>query len=134
MVIDPQGPRCGCGVRGCLEAHVGAAAIRRMGQVATPKQLSVAAQSGDRTARRVWSDVGRLLGIGVANLINLLNPDRVVIGGGVSEAWRWFAPSLERTVRSQAMAAAFDGVRIVRATLGNQAGIVGSAVLIWETR
>ena len=132
MVIDPQGPRCGCGNRGCLEAHVGTAAILRMGKVATPEQLSVAAKSGNRKALRVWKEFGRLLGIGVANLVNILDPDCVVIGGGVSNAWPYFAPSLQRTVRALAMDAALPGVRIVRATLGHQAGIVGSAVLMWD--
>lgn len=132
MSINPGGPRCGCGARGCLEAHIGTEAIRRMGEVASPKQLSERAKTGDQTARRVWKDFGLLLGIGVANLINILNPDRVVIGGGVSNAWPYFSASLQQTVREQAMAAALQGVRIVRAKLGNQAGIVGSAVLIWD--
>ena len=134
MAIDPQGPRCGCGARGCLEAYVGAAAICRMGGVGTPKQLSQAAQAGDRQALRVWREFGQLLGLGVASLINVLNPDRVVIGGGVSSAWRFFAPTLQRTVRTQAMAAALHNTQIVRAKLGDQAGIVGSAVLIWDPK
>ena len=141
MVIDPQGARCGCGTRGCLEAHVGTAAIVRMGRRAlgtatsrglTPARLSEAARRGDRAARAVWQEVGRLLGLGVANLVNLLNPDCVVIGGGVANAWPWFAPALRRTVRAQALPIAARAARIVRAGLGERAGIVGAAVLIWE--
>ena len=153
MVIDPRGPRCGCGARGCLEAHVGTAALLRMGRRAlrmgaeplgrltraaggllTPALLSRAARLGDARARRIWEEFGRRLGIGVANLANLLNPDRVVLGGGVAGAWPLFYPSLAGTVRAQAMEAAVRPMRIVRARLGNRAGIVGAAVLIWEAK
>lgn len=151
MVIDPRGPRCGCGARGCLEAHVGTAAILRMGRRAlrggrgplrrltreaggrlTPALISRAAHLGDERARRIWTAFGRWLGIGVANLTNLLNPDRVVLAGGVAGAWPLFYPSLIGTVRAQALAPAVRPLRIVRARLGTRAGIVGAAVLIWE--
>ena len=141
MVIDPHGARCGCGARGCLEAHVGTAGILRLGRSVlhqqaggrlTPALLNDAAGRGDGAAREVWRRVGRSLGIGVANLVNALNPDRVVIGGGVANAWRWFAPMLQRTVRAQALPVAAHAVRIVRAQLGDHAGVVGAAVLIWD--
>jgi len=151
MVIDPRGPRCGCGARGCLEAHVGTAALLRMGRRAlrqgagplrrlsqasggglTPELLSRAARLGDARAQRIWTAFGRWLGIGVANLVNLLNPDRVVLGGGVAGAWSLFYPSLSRTVRAQALGPAVRAVRVVRARLGTRAGVVGAAVLLWE--
>lgn len=149
LVVDPRGPRCGCGARGCLEAFVGTAGILRLGRRAvrqgaprlaelverahgrmTPKVISKAARMGDTSARRVWVEVGRWLGIGLASLVNLLNPDRVVIGGGVANAWRLFHPTLIKTMRTYAMASPARRVRIVRAQLGNSAGIVG-AVLLW---
>ncbi len=153
MVIDPRGPRCGCGARGCLEAHVGTAALLRMGRQAlregagplrrltreaggrlTPAVLSRAARLGDARAQRIWAAFGHWLGIGVANLANLLNPDRVILGGGVAGAWSLFYPSLSGTVRAQALATAARSVRIVRARLGTRAGIVGAAVLIWGAK
>ena len=151
MVIDPRGRRCGCGRRGCLEAQVGTAAILNMGAQAirrqggllregvrraggrlTPELISRAAAKGDRHAKAIWTEVGRRLGIGLANLVNLLNPDRIVIGGGIGNAWRWFAPTALSTVRSEAMAVHARAVRIVRAQLGNAAGVVGATVLVWN--
>ena len=151
MVIDPAGSRCGCGRRGCLEAHVGTAAILAMGTRAirrgagplrtlarkaggrlTPALISQAARHGDAAAKQIWVDVGRALGLGLSNIVNLLNPDRLVIGGGVANAWPHFAPTMMRTVRQEAMEVPARAVRIVRAHLARDAGIVGAAVLVWN--
>jgi glucokinase len=149
--IDPHGPRCACGARGCLEAHVGSAAIIRLARGAahgsrsplgllaaqargrlTPELVARAARMGDAAAREVWVEVGRLLGQGLSGIVNLLNPDRIVIGGGVANAWTLFAPSLRRTIRAHAMDIPGRDARVVRAQLGNQAGIIGAAVLVWD--
>lgn len=151
MVIDPRARRCGCGARGCLEAHVGTSAIlhlaraalqrgaptlravwKRCGGRLTPAMVAQAANRGDAAARRVWRDVGHALGIGVANLVNALNPDCIVIGGGVAKAWPHFAPTMLATVRAQAMRVSVEAVRIVRAQLGDSSGILGAAVLVWD--
>lgn len=140
MVLDPRGPRCACGARGCLEAHVGTAAIIRMARQAgvahhgrlTPERLAWMARRGQSTARAVWHQVGRLLGRGLAGIVNLLNPDRIVIGGGVANAWPLFAKALQRTIRAEAMEVPARTVRVVRAKLGEQAGIIGAAVLVWR--
>jgi glucokinase len=151
MVIDPRGNRCGCGARGCLEAQVATAAILRMGRRAirrgagplrtlsrrargrlTPELVSQAARRGDAAARQIWREVGRSLGIGLGNVVNLLNPDRIVIGGGIANAWEWFYPSLITTVRAQAMEVSARSVQVVRARLGKSAGVVGAAVLVWH--
>jgi glucokinase len=139
MVLDPHGPRCACGARGCLEAHVGAAAVVRMARQAhvahhgrlTPERLAGLARRGDRAARAVWQQVGCLLGRGLAGVINLLNPDRIVVGGGVANAWPLFATTLQRTIHAEAMPVPARAVRVVRAQLGEQAGIIGAAVLVW---
>ena len=151
MVIDPHGRRCACGSRGCLEAQIGTAAVleqarrairRKAGPLRslareaqgrlTPALVSQAARSGDAAARKIWADLGRSLGVGLANVANLLNPDRMVIGGGLSNAWGLFYPTLVETVRAQALAVSARAVRIVRAQLGNHAGVVGAAVLVWQ--
>ncbi len=150
-VINPRGPRCGCGARGCLEAHVGTAAIlsaarrairrspgplraaaRRARGRLTPALVSAASQEGDEAARAVWNEVGRWLGIGLANVVNIINPDRLVLGGGVANAWRFFYPTLIRTLRAQALGVPARQVRVVRARLGLDAGMIGAAVLAWE--
>lgn len=152
-VIDPEGPPCACGSRGCLEALIGTAAILRRARQAmrdgsrtlaalanrqhgrlSPALVSAAARAADPAARRIWRDVGVSLGIALSNTMNLLNPERIVVGGGVANAWRWFSPSMRATVRRHAFAAPRRVCRIVRASLGDRAGIVGGAILVWEQR
>ena len=150
IVIDPRGGRCGCGRRGCLESWVGAAAIVRLGRRAlrrgagplnalaaragevTPRLIGEAARAGDARARAIWAEVGRRLGMGLADLTNALNPQRIVIGGGIANNWALFAPTLMRTLRAEAMEPPARTVRVVRARLGDRAGIVGAAVLLWS--
>lgn len=151
MVIDRRGPRCGCGRRGCLEALIGTAAIVRMARQAirqgaeplrtlarkaqgrvVPRMVGRAARAGDRLAREVWEEFGRRLGIGLANVVNVLNPDRIVVGGGVANNWALFAPALRRTLRADALEVPARTVRVVRASLGDPAGIIGAAVLVWN--
>jgi glucokinase len=153
MVVDPGGPRCHCGSRGCLEAHVAAGAVVRMGREAlrhttgplrtiarqahgrlTSQLIGRAARQGDRAARRIWTEIGRVLGIGLANVVNLLDPDRIVIGGGVANNWSLFYPVLSRTLRAQALPVPGRRVAVVRARLGDHAGILGAAtaVLDWK--
>ncbi len=149
--ISLDGPLCGCGRHGCLEAFVGTASLVRHAGVAmrggsgllrrlarqhhgtlTPALISQAAQHGDRAARKIWQDMGRHLGIGLANLVNVLSPERIVIGGGVARAWPWFAPAMKATLRQLAFRAPARACRVVRAKLGDRAGIVGGAILVWE--
>lgn len=98
----------------------------------SPESVSQAAERGDRAAIQIWRDVGCYLGVALANVINLLNPERIVIGGGVAKAWPWFAPSLRATIRTRAFEAPAKACRVVRARLGDRAGIVGGAILVWE--
>lgn len=150
MVIDAGGPRCGCGRRGCLEALIGTAAIlrlaravlrrgegrlggyvRRAGKLA-PRVMGDAGRAGDGPSRRAWETFGHRLGIGLANLVNVLNPDRIVIGGGVANNWSLFGPAMKRTVTAEALPVPGRHVRIARGQLGDRAGILGAAVLVWE--
>ncbi|MBI3319864.1 MAG: ROK family protein [Candidatus Omnitrophica bacterium] len=151
MVIRPDGPPCMCGARGCLEALVGTTAIlrrakrairqgsRRLARLAaqhdgvlSPELVCQAACAGDRAAIRLWQEIGEELGIGLSNMINLLNPERIIIGGGVAKAWPYFAPRLMTTIHRCAFEVPAAAVNIVRTRLGDEAGIVGGAVLVWE--
>ena len=105
--------------------------VREAGGRLTPALISEAARRGDAEARMIWAEVGCSLGLGLANVVNLLNPERVIIGGGVANAWPLFAPALMRTIRREAMEVPAQAVRVVRAQLGDRAGIVGAAVLVW---
>lgn len=151
MVIRPGGQRCACGSRGCFETEVGTAAIVRGARLAmrrgarilcqlsrrsrggmTPELVCRAAKAGDRAAREVWVRCGHWLGVGIANVANLLNPERIIIGGGVAKAWPLLLPSLKKTFRAHAMDVPARTARIVRGQLGDEAGIVGAAVLVWR--
>lgn len=147
-----NGPRCGCGRKGCLEALVGTAGILRRARAAirgrstsplaqlaakhggrlTPKLVSEAAQAGDRAAVAIWQDVGYYLGTVLADIMNLLSPERIVIGGGVSFAWPWFSRRLRATIKAEAFAVPAAACRVVRAQLGERAGVIGAAALVKE--
>jgi len=122
MTVEPDGPRCGCGNQGCLEALASATAIVRMAREAiasgvapglsraassnpefTSKAIYNLAIQGDEGAKRIFRRVGRALGIALSNLINGLNLPMYVVGGGVSSAWDAFAPSLFEELRERCM-------------------------------
>jgi glucokinase len=94
--------------------------------------LGIAGRAGDPHARAVWAVIGARLGAGLTNLINLLNPERVVIGGGIVNNWSLFAPAMLAVVRREAMEAAVRSVGVVRAEIGDYAGVVGAAMLVWS--
>ncbi len=100
----------------------------------TPKLVSEAARAGDRAARDIWQEVGYYLGAALANVVNLLSPERIVIGGGVANAWPWFGGRLRTTIRDLAFTVPASACQIVRAQLGDDAGIIGGAILVEEGR
>jgi glucokinase len=150
ITIDHQGPRCSCGNRGCVETYVGVDPIVRSARRAlrdsgrkgplhrlaggrsgalTPKLVAEAARAGDRAARRVFLDTGEKLGIGLGSVLNLLNLDRIAVGGGISESWDLLAPGVEKGCRAFSFDAVFADVTIVKAALGNRASVIGAALL-----
>jgi glucokinase len=159
IMVEPEGPSCGCGSRGCVEQYASATAIRRMAQEAitaghAPGLLRAMQQDkdfnsnavyqlamqGDHEAQQVLRKAGWALGVTLAGLINTLNLPVYVIGGGVSAAWDAFAPAMMNEVRARSYVfkttAAGEGsvpgernTAIVRATLGSDAGLIGAARL-----
>ncbi|MEO5656728.1 MAG: ROK family protein [Nitrospiria bacterium] len=140
QTIDPNGPTCGCGNTGCVEAYASATGLmanyhRRTGH--DPAALSGAllarqAREGDREARAVFGEMGWALGILCANLINLLNPTLIVVGGGLSRAWLLFRPAMSQEIARRAIRPAARGVIIRRARLGPAAGMIGAARAAWQ--
>ena len=128
QTIDPDGPWCGCGNRGCLEAFARADQIALACGTATAEAAVRAAHAGDARAVAGLRDIGRYLGIGIANMIAVLSPDRVVLGGGVAQAgdvlFQPIRDELHRRVRTTAL----DEVELVPAELGTWAGSIGAAV------
>jgi len=148
QVIVAGGRRCGCGTLGCMEAYCGTEAIldrafrmieknrksllwdRIAGDkmTLTPKMISEAADEGDPTAIEVWEETGYYLGIGIANAVNLFNPQVVVLGGQIRNA-TGLIPAAERSMRRHTIYSLARTCEIVKAQLGNEAGVVGGAVL-----
>jgi glucokinase len=128
MVVDPDGPPCNCGNRGCVESFASAAAIeRRYGGGATAKEI---AAGGDEKARRVWAEAVEALAAGLAAFVVTMDPERIVIGGGLASAGEaLFAPLTdalgERVVLGEAPP-------VVPAALGSDAGCHGAALLARE--
>jgi glucokinase len=128
QTIDPDGPWCGCGNRGCLEAYARADQIAAACGTATAEAAVRAATSGDEQARRGLADIGRYLGIGIANMITVLSPDRVVLGGGVAAAGDLLFDPIRAEVARRVRTTSIDEVAIVAAELGTWAGAIGAAI------
>ena len=145
MTVEPfGGVPCGCGSRGCLEVYASATAIVRMAREAKPhypasrlctgdgltaEVVYRAASEGDDLATEVFQRVGAYLGIGLANLINILNPEVIVIGGGVANAWDLFDGDMRQQVNQRAFPLPGAEVKIVRAQCDDDAGLLGAARL-----
>jgi glucokinase len=128
QTIDPDGPWCNCGNRGCLEAFCRADQIAHACGTDTVAEAVRAASAGDERAARGLEDVGRYLGIGIANMITLLTPDRVVIGGGVAGAGELLFGPIRREIARRVKTTSATRVELVTAELGVWAGAIGAAV------
>jgi len=145
--IDINGPRCGCGGRGCLEAFASGPAIAALGVRAvlqgrttslgslagadlnniTPELIWEAARQGDRVANEIYELVGDYLGIAISNILVTVGPRRVILAGGVAGAGDLLLNPIRRTIRSQVFMMPADQVEVVIASLGANAGILGVA-------
>jgi len=146
MCVDPfGGVACTCGSRGCLEVFASATAIVRMTREASPRypdsvlqghedqtaeMIFEAGQQDDELALEIFRRMGVYLGIGLANLINILNPEIIVIGGGVVNGWALFEKHMQQQVEERAFP--LLRVKIVRAKCGDDAGLLGAARLAFK--
>jgi predicted NBD/HSP70 family sugar kinase len=133
VLVDPQGPICRCGNRGCLETFVAGPALcellRRSHGPLTVHDLLRLAEEGDTGCQRVLADAGRVVGRAVADLCNYLNPDLVVVGGDLSVAGDVLLEPMREAVRRFAIPAAVEDVEIVAGTLGGRAELLGALAL-----
>ncbi len=144
-----NGLMCGCGDTGCFEAYASGPAIVAMAKdyvrggksakfreiagstaAITPAIVCQAAKEGDVVAQRIFTRMGEYLGIGLASVVNLLNPEKIVVGGGVADAGDLLLEPLRKTLKDRAMPIQGAAVEVVPAQLGNTAGIIGSSLLI----
>jgi predicted NBD/HSP70 family sugar kinase len=131
MTIDETGPVCRCGNRGCLESYAGAPALVKLlgenhGPGLTLQRLIELAFGGDPGARRVLGDGGRHLGIAVANLCNLMAPQRVVVGGELADAGPMLIEPIREAVQRRSIPTAANAAQIVTADLGERAEVMGA--------
>ena len=128
QTIDPDGPSCNCGNRGCLEAFARADRIAEACGTASAEEAVERARAGDAAALEGLRRVGRYLGIGIGNMIAVISPDRVVIGGGIAAASDLLFPEIRAEIRRRVLTTSVDMVEIVTAELGTWAGAIGAAV------
>jgi glucokinase len=128
QTIEPDGPWCGCGNRGCLESFARADQIAAACGTATVAEAVVRARAGDDRATDGLTQVGRYLGIGIANMVTVIAPDRVVLGGGVAAAVDLLIAPIRDELRRRVKTTSLDEVEIVAAELGTWAGAIGAAV------
>jgi glucokinase len=128
MKIDSKGYTCGCGNVGCLEALASGTAIkRRSGMDAIAVEL--AARQGDKEAMKVINTTAHYLAIGIANLVNIFNPEMVILGGGVSKMRELLLHPIRKEFKKYALTLTAKNVKIVRASLGSESGMLGAVAL-----
>lgn len=126
IVID--GPVCGCGNRGCVEALTKADVLTDLAGQPTPAAVFDAARRGNERALRAVEQVAGHLGVGLANVVTILGPDRIVVGGGIAEAGDFVLDRIRAAVRSRVTLVPTDQIEIVPAEFGPYAGAVGAAL------
>jgi glucokinase len=126
--VDPDGPLCGCGNRGCLDRMAGAESIAAAAGRATVQDAAAAARAGDDAAVTAFARAGEYVGRALAGAIVLLWPERVVVGGGVADAGELLLGPVRAEIRRRACVAPVDRIAVVAAELGPHAGAVGAAL------
>ena len=138
-VIDPDGPACFCGAAGCWESLASGTALGRHGRqmhgenFADARRICDLAEQGDLIALDLTRREGYYLGIGLANLITLFAPERIVLGGGLMNRWNLFEAGARTVIRAQCGLVPWQKVELVQASLGSQTGLLGAAA-VWAQR
>lgn len=153
MVVDPDGPPCPCGLRGCLEQLASGGAMGRMGRAAAEKgpdslmiqlagsqaeiqgeHVALAAARHDEVATRVLRRAGKALGVGMSNLVNVFDPQLIVLGGGAVQAGEPYLGAARDELARMTTAQRRRPMRVDITALGEDAGILGAAALALDTR
>jgi len=128
MTIDVNGPKCGCGKYGHLEALASGTALKRKTGI-DAISLELAARQGDKKAKAAIAEIAHYLAIGVADLVDVFNPEMIIIGGGLSNMRELLIDPIKKEFKKHALTLPAKSVKIVRAKLGTQAGMLGAAAL-----
>jgi glucokinase len=150
--INFDGPRCGCGNRGCWEAYASGTALARFAREGIragrnsrivemagqegikAEHVFAAAKEGDEFALELVEKEAFYLGVGLANVVNTYNPGLIAMGGGLTNEWDMFYETMIRVMKERALKANTEDLRVVKAALGTDAGIIGAAAVAWSTQ
>jgi len=128
MTINYDGPKSRCGNNGCVETHVAARGIVKIFGGSDPYSIQKLAFKGNKKAIKTYEKMGNYLGIGLTNIIYALDPDIIIIGGKISNSWKFFNKSMKKTVSERYFA---KPCNIVKSNL-REAGVLGAAALVLE--
>jgi glucokinase len=135
VTVNPTGDKCRCGNRGCLETEVSSLKIvnsyrqfRQSEEDQTAEEIARRAGDGDKAALQTYSHVGSYLGIGISIVINLLNPEKILLGGGVMESGELLLPAALEEAKRRSFSASYECCKIEQTNLGNKAGFIGAAL------
>jgi glucokinase len=151
MSISADAEKCPCGNIGCLETYASARAMIAKAIIMlekdhesilkecckgsiykiTPEDIYKAALEGDALSREILKDAGRFLGVGIANIINIMSPEAIILTGGLVGAWNIYVQEAIKEASRRAFKELFDAVKIIPSSLGDDAGIVGAASLVF---
>jgi len=151
MSINTEAEKCPCGNIGCLENYASARAMIAKAVVMlekgtesmlknccngsiykiTPDDIYKSALEGDTLSREILRDAGRALGVGLANLINILSPEAIILAGGLIGAWNIYVQEAIKEASRRAFKDVFEAVKIIPSSLGDDAGVVGAASLVF---
>ncbi len=143
-----DGPLCGCGDFGCFEAYASGPAIVTLAKeyisggksakykemaadgIITPYIVAQAALQGDSVSIQIFKQIGKIIGVGLTSVVNLLNPEKIIIGGGVADAGDILFEPIRKTIEERAMPIQANSLKVVPAQLANTAGVIGASLLI----
>lgn len=136
VVVEPNGAECGCGGKGCVERYASADGIRRLareaGIVADVPELVKMADDGDNKAIRVFEEAGRKLGLALSAWFNIMDVRCVIVGGGAAPSLRLMELAMWEVIEESVYGVRRDELKVIRATLGDDAGVIGGAISCFE--
>lgn len=137
MTIDLHGDICNCGNRGCLQTFInGDAIVKRMKQLneelhdITANEIYERALQGDATSIQILKETGNIIGVGLTNLIHLINPSKIILGGGVMKSEKFIMPAILETIRDRALTPKSKETTVMVTTLGDDATLLGAVSLL----
>jgi glucokinase len=137
LVDSSSKQKCGGGHYGCLESligekHIIALTKKLVGKPLSPKETEALARGGNKKARAVYETVGKHLGVAASTLLKSFNPDVFLVGGGISPSFDLFEAAMKKEMKRQTFPVMAEQTHFARATLGNDAGLLGAAQLMFE--